>query len=304
VARHPIVPPELRGGPFTLNEARLAGLTPRQLQGASWRRITFNRYVWVGLGDTPELTLATLHQRLPPGSGFSGATAGWLYGLDYQPCDPVEATIPKGCGSSALAGVAVRRAALPESDLVVRRGFRTTSPVRTVFDLGSRPPLAEAVVAVDSALRAGLVVLRDLRDWAAKHAGSKGIKQFRRVVDLAEPATESPMESRLRMVLIMGGLPRPEVQVSLHDEHRRFLGRADLYYPAQRLVLEYDGSTHRTSLIEDNRRQNLLINVGFRILRFTFADVNGTPDAVVSQVRAALRRVASLSDASPSHARP
>jgi len=91
------------------------------------------------------------------------------------------------------------------------------------------------------------------------------------------------------MLLVLGGLPRPEVQVSLNDEHRRFLGRADLYYPAQRLVLEYDGGTHRTSLTEDNRRQNLLINAGLRILRFTFADVNGTPESVVNQVRAALR---------------
>ena len=56
-----------------------------------------------------------------------------------------------------------------------------------------------------------------------------------------------------------------------------------------RLVLEYDGGTHRISLVEDNRRQNLLINAGFRILRFTFADVSGSPAVVVKQVREALQ---------------
>jgi hypothetical protein len=54
---------------------------------------------------------------------------------------------------------------------------------------------------------------------------------------------------------VLGGLPRPEAQTSLHDSKGRFLGRPDLYYPSHRLGLEYDGGTHRISLAEDNRRQ-------------------------------------------------
>ena len=105
---------------------------------------------------------------------------------------------------------------------------------------------------------------------------------------MAEPATESPMETRMRMTLVLAGLPRPQAQVALHDAQGLFLGRADLYYPAQRLILEYDGATHRTSLVEDDRRQNRLLNAGHHLLRFTFADINGTPDAVIAQVRRAL----------------
>jgi very-short-patch-repair endonuclease len=41
-------------------------------------------------------------------------------------------------------------------------------------------------------------------------------------------------------------------------------------------------------LIEDNRRQNLLINAGFRLLRFTATDIYQHPEVVVAQVRAAL----------------
>ncbi len=96
------------------------------------------------------------------------------------------------------------------------------------------------------------------------------------------------METRLRMLLVLAGLPRPEAQVSLHDGSGRFLGRADLYYPSQRLVIEYDGGTHRTSLVEDNRRQNLLLSAGYRLLRFTFADIREAPEAVVDQVKRAL----------------
>jgi hypothetical protein len=106
--------------------------------------------------------------------------------------------------------------------------------------------------------------------------------------DLAEPA-ESPMETRLRWLLLEAGLPRPEVQADLHDADGQFVGRADLLYRVARLVIEYDGTNHRDRLVEDNRRQNTLINAGFRILRYTAADVHRRPEAIVMQVRRALR---------------
>ena len=96
------------------------------------------------------------------------------------------------------------------------------------------------------------------------------------------------MESRLRMVLVLGGLPRPKAQVSIHDRWGRFVGRPDLYYEQHRLGIEYDGGFHRDALAEDNRRQNRLLNAGVRLLRFTGTDVLGNPESVVSQVRAML----------------
>jgi very-short-patch-repair endonuclease len=241
-----------------------------------------------GLTDSPQLVLASVLRRLPAGAVFSGRTAAWLHGLDFEPCNPIEATIPRASGLANLAGVSVRRNELPDADRVRRRGVPATTAIRTVFDLTSRPPLTEAVIAIDMALHHGLVRLPELRAWAGSHTRTKGIRQFRRVVELAEPKTESPMETRLRMLLVLARLPRPQVQVSLHDDHGRFLGRVDLFYPAQRLAIEYDGGTHRNSLVEDNRRQNLLVSAGHRLLRFTVADIRETPAGVVDQVLAAL----------------
>ena len=84
---------------------------------------------------------------------------------------------------------------------------------------------------------------------------------------------------------MLAGLPRPQAQVHLTDESGHFLGRADLFYAEQRLVIEYDGATHRDSLVDDNRRQNRLIEAGYRVLRLTAADVLGTPPAVIDLVR-------------------
>jgi very-short-patch-repair endonuclease len=61
-----------------------------------------------------------------------------------------------------------------------------------------------------------------------------------------------------------------------------------LLYRLQRLAIEYDGGNHRDRLVDDNRRQNGLIAFGLRLLRFTAADVYGSPDTVAMQVRKAL----------------
>src|SRR5438309_2090955 len=104
-----------------------------------------------------------------------------------------------------------------------------------------------------------LITLAQLNSWIAARKGSKGIVSFRRVAELAEPAAESPMETRLRLLLIFAGLPRPEAQARLYGKRGEFLGRVDLFYRSPRLAIEYDGGTHRDSLIEDNRRQNGLL---------------------------------------------
>jgi hypothetical protein len=98
------------------------------------------------------------------------------------------------------------------------------------------------------------------------------------------------METRLRLLLVLAGLPRPGVQISLRDDEGRHLGRPDLLYRVQRLAIEYDGGNHRDRLIEDDRRQNGLVRAGFRLLRFTGPDVYKTPDLTVMQVRQELVR--------------
>lgn len=133
VGRRPLVPIELTRGPFTLEEARRAGLSRWHLAGHTWTRLGPATYVWAGLPDTPLQRLGAALRRLPRGAAFSGLTAAWLHGLDVAPCDPIEATIPKGVGVSGRAGIAVRRAALGTNDRVHVSGMPATSIVRTLL---------------------------------------------------------------------------------------------------------------------------------------------------------------------------
>lgn len=288
MARRPTVPELLRRGPFTVADAREAGLERWHLQGASWRRLHRGTYIW---SDVPETTTARLEaawRRLPPSAAFSGMTAAWLHGIDVPACDPVEVTIPTDLGISVRAGMRVRRAALPLHDVVRIHGIRATGAVRTVAELCGRLELVEAVVIADAFLHARKARVSQLMAWADANAGRPGMKRLRKVLGFAERASESPMESRLRMVLLLGGLPRPRAQVAIHSHDGRFIGRPDLYYDEARLGIEYDGGIHRNQLAEDNRRQNNLLREGVRLLRFTSADVLQNPASIVLQVRALL----------------
>jgi very-short-patch-repair endonuclease len=291
------VPAALRTGPFTYAEARSMGVSRRQLRGSGYRRLGSGLYRWAGLRESPLLTLTAVARRLPAGAAFSGRTAAWLHGLDMAPCDPVEVTIPEPIGSGHRAGLSVRRGALLREDVVRRRGLPVTSPLRTVIDFGGRDPLTEGVIAADMFLHARLVSMETLRAYVDEHPGVKGVARLRRVVDLVEPKAESAMETRLRVLLVLSGLPRPEVQVSIHDDQGNFLGRPDLLYSKQRLAIEYDGGNHRDRMVDDNRRQNGLVGAGLRLLRFTAADVYGTPELIAMQVRHGL--VGSLLAAEP-----
>lgn len=276
--------------PFFVCEAREAGLSWEALQTRRWRRMSRGQYASSRLSVDVRLTLRAVADRMPARYAFSGRTAAWLHGLDLPPCDPVEVTIDRDESVRGRAGVRLRRAALTEAEVITLDGLRATSPLRTVRDLGSGRDHVESVVAIEMAAHAGTVELRDVAHYAATHPGEKGIKRLRRATALADPRSESPMETRLRLELISARLPKPCVQSDLYDPSGEFLCRADLYYPDRWLVIEYDGENHRDRLASDMRRQNSLLNAGYHLLRFTAADLR-IPGSVAAQVRHARARL-------------
>jgi very-short-patch-repair endonuclease len=287
VARTPFIPPELTKRPFTLEEARAAGLTKSALKGKAWRRLGAELYCLADLRGDPWRLLSAWQRSLSAEAVFTGATAAWLFGLDLTPSDPIEIAVRPDSGIRSRVGLSVRRCDLPPAEVVSVRGLRVTAMPFTLAGLCLQRPAVEALVAIDMAVRAGLTDAAALVRYAEAAKGRPGAGKLRSLAAFAAPA-ESPMETRLRWLLIQAGLPQPEVQTNIHDGKGRFIGRADLYYPAAKLVLEYDGGIHRERLVEDDRRQNLLINAGFRLLRFTAKDVYDRPEVIEAQVRGAL----------------
>src|SRR5437879_2742622 len=108
MARTPRVPLELTKRPFSLEEARTAGLTLSALKGNSWRRIGSEMYCWSGMRDDPWLILSAWQRVLPADAVFGGASAAWAHGLDIDPTDPVEVVFPPRSSTRPRAGLTVR----------------------------------------------------------------------------------------------------------------------------------------------------------------------------------------------------
>ncbi len=125
--------------------------------------------------------------------------------------------------------------------------MRLTSPLRTAYDLARGPDLVEAVVAVDALARVGGFAPDLLLNFAVHCRGSRGNGRVAEVLSHADRRAGSPMETRLRLLLVRAGLPRPEVQWAVQDEAARSAVWLDLAHPEHRIGIEYDGEVRALS---------------------------------------------------------
>jgi very-short-patch-repair endonuclease len=108
----------------------------------------------------------------------------------------------------------------------------------------------------------------------------------RRVLAVADTRSESVLESRSRVLWLAAALPAPVQQAVIRCDGR-FVARVDFLWQEARLIVEVDGMgkyADPAALRDEKRRQNELVALGYKVLRFTWADIVGRPDHVVAQV--------------------
>ncbi|MEH0826858.1 MULTISPECIES: endonuclease domain-containing protein [unclassified Micromonospora] len=229
---------------------------------------------------------------LPPDAAIAGHSAAYLWGADLLARDaPVTVLLPRTARMRAHPRIHISRSAVPETDRTRFAGLPVTTGLRTALDLGRQGSLSDAVVAVDALLHRRVVKLPALRVYAGAHAGWRGMPLLREVLALAEPLAESPMETRLRLLLLDSGLGPVTAQHDVHDGRGRFVGRVDLAWPALRVAVEYDGDHHRerAHFRQDVARLNALRAAGWIVLRFTADDVLRHATRTIALITQALR---------------
>lgn len=285
-------------------------VTKAQLRGPFYVRLFPDVYVHRSVPTTPAVRARAAALLVQP---CRGAAAGWsaaeVLGASCGPWNaPAEVVAPGHL--RPRPGLVVRQAGL--QDTGVADGVRVTSPLRTAWDLARRLDVVEAVVAVDALAatrrkrptfvalapaapmtRAVAAASRErtpspgfdpalLLRHREKHPGARGATRLDRVVELCDPRAESPPETRLRLLLVLSGLPRPQVQYRISDGEFRF----DLAYPRARLAIEYDGDEHDDTL--DRARDLRTAALGWHTLRLLSRDLSATPSRTVAVVRSLL----------------
>ena len=272
-------------------QLRAAGLSRRGLARAvATGRL---RFVRPDLYVTPEpRDDELLHQavvRLDAAVSHESAALLWGIELAFRPAQP-RVTVPRDRGGAAHPGVRVHRRDLGPHAVEVRGGVRVTSVLQTLLDLCRVLPRAEAVAAVDAALRQGLVTVEDLTAALRALPPGRGRPKVARALQLVDPRSGSVLESLCRVLLHEQGLPAPVTQLVVRHQGR-WVGRVDFAWPGAMLVVEVDGFAFHSGRAEyrrDRRRVNALQAAGWVVLRFSWEDVVQDPGYVVASVAAGL----------------
>jgi predicted transcriptional regulator of viral defense system len=237
-----------------------------------------------------------------PGSVAACRTAGALYGLIG--CQPREIEILVNRPVMRRPeGIIIRRTKhLEDVDVTVVEGIPTTSPARTLLDLGAVMHTNTVRHALQDAVRKGLVSVSQLHEQLARvgKRGRPGTAAFRTILDSFDSegiALESPLEEELIKVIQRSGLPPPLTQFQVWDEGI-LIARLDAAYPDLRVGVEADGyewHSARPDWVRDRRRQNELVSRNWTLLRFCIEDAKRPAPFVAALKRLYLSKVRELS---------
>ena len=272
-----------------------AGLTTRgRLRGPGFVRLLPDVYCPAG-DDPPDLRLRSLGAyRLVEGRGvLAGYSAAALLDADCAPHRDVPAEVMvAGGGQRVHDGLLVRRDRIAPGETIRVGDVRCTSPLRTAYDLGRQDDLVESVVAVDRLANRHRFDPNLLLHFAARYRGNPGTAQLCTALAHVNPYAGSPMETRLRMIIVQAGLPCPEVQWVVQDVEGRTAVWLDLAWPEHRIGIEFEGAGHTdpVEVLRDAGRYTRLVDRGWRIYRYTKHDVYGAPERIVTELTRALER--------------
>jgi len=167
-----------------------------------------------------------------------------------------------------------------------------TPPERTFLDLAPYCDLTELVTAGDALVRRTGADPEHLIGPATAAIGVRAVRLARQAAGLVRSGVDSPVESRLRLLLVLAGLPEPEVGRVIRDPDGGWLAEPDLCYPRLKIAIEYDGRHHVLDLGQrrrDIRRRENLEREGWLLRVITAHDLLHAPETVIARISQDLR---------------
>lgn len=251
-------------------------------------RLRYRRlYRDVYLHNDVELTAAIRARAasLSTGATLAGLSAAAVLGTKWLDGDaPAEIVRKDKHAQSDMISHGYR---VLDDEVCLAASLPVTTPARTAFDIGRRYPADQAVPILDALLAATGVTGADVLAIADRWPGVRGVRVARSTLQFVDAAAESPQESRVRLILMNGGLPRPECQIRFPELRIR----VDMGWRKWKVAVEYDGVQHWADGAQrawDIERIALLEAQGWVVVRVS-ARMLSRPDLIVARVRDKLR---------------
>jgi hypothetical protein len=286
------VPEALRHRPFTPGIATVWGLTRDQIYGMNL--VSPVRGVWAT--DPPDSLVArcTAISLVVESHAFSHLTAARLHGLPLPMALDGDESIH--IIRDARDGAVRRRGMIGHRGLLSREvmtfaGLPVTCLAETWVDMGEliRPgfPMGmDDLVVIGDAVASKLGSVDPLREALAARVAPRGKLTLLEALPWIRVGSESPGETRTRLVLVRAGLPEPELNQPVYATGNRWLGRPDMRWVKQRALLEYQGREFHEGdeqRARDNVRFRRFRDDGWAVIEVWDEDVN-TDEARIALV--------------------
>ena len=276
--------------PFPRFRALQAGIPRATVDSDAFRRLLHGVVVSADVPDSAVLRVkAALACHFDSAFASHGSAARvWRVPVQTRPGEHV--TVLEQAHRLRRAGVTTHHR--PGAAVVVRDGVRVSALVDLFVELAEELSLVELVVAGDWMVRRHRVRVTDLRR-AAKVATGPYSRLARQAARYVRAKVDSPMESRLRMLIVLAGLPEPEVNMTVRMVEGEEVRRFDLCWPEVRVIVEYDGR-HHVEIIEqwesDIDRREKIDDDEWRILVVVASGIYVDPARTVRRIFSLLHR--------------
>lgn len=293
------LPERLLEGPFTLSQARDAGVSKRRTRA---RDLAIPcRGVRRSAGGDDSLLERVRALVAITGAVASHLTAAALWGfplpLSLQDHAVIHLTHRKGHRAVRRVGVCGHQSDLRGDEVTQGRFIACTSPLRTWFDLALILDEDDLVIAGDHLLRRQnpYASPKELDKYLASRQGCAGYRKAMCARNRMRTGTDSAKETEVRLLLIKHGLPEPGINLPIFDGTGRWIQDPDMSYEELKIAIQYDGGHHASPVQRrrDITRDEDALELGWRVVRLTQVDLDscehgGEPRAV-ARVRRALK---------------
>lgn len=275
---------------LTRAKARAMGIPLSDLLGPGFTRLFHDTYVSSSRVITLRLRASTIIKRLPGATHVSHHTAVRLWGGIAPDSADIHLSMASREARCRRTGVAAHLGTA-DAQTTIFDGVPISTPVQAFLDLASvGASLVDLVIAGDSLVKANDLDPQQFLAAADAYQG-RNARRARRAASLVRAGVDSPMETRLRLLIVLAGLPEPQVNMIVRIASGKWRWRFDLCYPEYKLIIEYDGrqhAYHAEQWSHDLERREWLDQEGWRMLVVISEGIYGDPLRTLHRVKAAL----------------
>jgi hypothetical protein len=276
--------------PLTAADARALGFKPSALRGKNFCVVFRGVYAHVQGRAHPLIRTRAALLIHPPLAFASHTSAARIHQVPLPALPEEHVSVFEAKDRRRRPGIR-NHVAAPETPVVVVDGDRVSSPEQMFVELAGIVNLVDLVVVGDDLVRRKRTTPARLRAYSAqsRHGDAAAAQAAAAYV---REGVDSPMETRLRMLLVLAGLPEPEVNVKILWPDGRVRYRFDLSYPELKLIVEYDGRQHRDDLDQwdtDTARKDWFDHNGWMHVPVFSRGIYRRPDETLRRVVDALR---------------